>query len=218
MSSRAHHGDSAVAMQFDNLVQQREAAGLGMWAFLATEVLFFGGVLAAYTVYRLQYHESFVEGSHKLLMWLGAINTVVLLFSSFTMAMAVHTSAHDPNPKMLVMYLVLTIVLGSMFLGIKGIEYTIDWHEKVVPAFNFDPGEFKHPGQVQLFFLFYYFLTMLHALHMTIGIGLMLLFVYWGSKGKFLAPRHTPVEMLGLYWHFVDIVWIFLFPLLYLIG
>jgi len=202
--------------QFETVQQQREAGRLGMWLFLATEVLFFGGLFLGYTVYRTKYPAAFVLGSHHLDVVLGTINTAVLLLSSFTMALAVHAAMTSRRRRQAV-FLMATIVLGCAFLGIKGYEYTHKYHEHLVPGVRFDlKGE--HASQVELFFGFYFAMTGLHATHMVIGIGLLAMLMVMAWRGRFDANYYAPVEITGLYWHFVDIVWIFLYPLLYLIG
>ena len=205
---QAHH--------FDDVEQQHEASWLGMWVFLATEVMFFGGMFAGYFVYRHWYPQAFAAASNHLDVLLGCINTAVLICSSFTMALAVH-SAETNKRKALVLFLVSTIVLGTVFLGIKFSEYHSKFVEHLVPgnAFAF-PGPFE--GQAEIFFSFYFAMTGMHAVHMIIGIGLLTVLAWRAKRGRFSAAYHTPVELAGLYWHFVDIVWIFLFPLLYLLG
>lgn len=205
---QAHH--------FDDVEQQHEASWLGMWVFLATEVMFFGGMFAGYFVYRHWYPQAFAAASNHLDVLLGGINTAVLICSSFTMALAVH-SAETNKRKALVLFLVSTIVLGTVFLGIKFFEYHSKFVEHLVPgnAFAF-PGRFE--GQAEIFFSFYFAMTGMHAVHMIIGIGLLSVLAWRAKRGRFSAAYHTPVELAGLYWHFVDIVWIFLFPLLYLLG
>lgn len=207
---------SLVAHQFEDAEQQREAVTLGMWAFLITEVMFFGGLFAGYTVYRLQYPLAFYAGSHELDILLGGINTVFLIASSLTMAMAVH-AAQVGKRKALVSYLLLTIFLGSLFLGVKVIEYGAKYEHHLIPGAAF---QFEGPlaAQVELFFSFYFAMTGMHALHMIIGVGLLGVLTVRAWKGKYSPEYYSPVEMTGLYWHFVDIVWIFLFPLLYLLG
>jgi cytochrome c oxidase subunit 3 len=205
-----------VAHHFDDAVQQHDASSLGMWLFLAQEVMFFGGLFTAYVVYRTAFPAAFIAASHHLDITLGAINTVILLTSSLTMALSVH-AAQTSKRRMLVACLLLTIVLGCAFLGIKAYEYTHKWHEHLVPgpSFQFDGPDAQH---AQLFFSLYFAMTGLHALHMVIGVGLLAVLVWRGAQGMFHRLYYTPVEMSGLYWHFVDLVWIFLFPLLYLIG
>jgi cytochrome c oxidase subunit 3 len=209
-----HH--PALAHHFDNLEQQAEAASLGMWVFLLTEILFFGGAFLVYTVYRHMYHDAFVVASHSLDVALGTINTAVLIGSSLTMALAVH-AAQTGSKRLIQIFLILTMILGCIFLGIKGVEYAHKFHEHHVPGpyFEFDA---KYVREAQIFFSLYFVMTGLHALHMIIGIGVMLVMLWKASRGQFSPEYYVPIEVTGLYWHFVDIVWIFLFPLLYLIG
>jgi cytochrome c oxidase subunit III len=214
---RSNHHSSAVAHQFDDAEQQREVVNLGMWAFLITEVMMFGGLFLGYTVYRAKYPQAFVEGSHHLDIGLGAFNTVVLICSSLTMALAVHAAQLDRR-KGTVLYLLLTILLGSVFLGVKVIEYSSKWAQNLVPGVHFAFPEAQAPHQVELFYSFYFAMTGLHALHMIVGVALLGTLAVLAWRGKFSSEYYQPVEMSGLYWHFVDIVWIFLFPLLYLIG
>jgi len=206
---------AAVAHQFDDAEQQREAATLGMWIFLATEVMLFGGMLTAYTVYRFLYARGFAEGSRQLDLWLGSINTVVLITSSLTMAIGVH-GAQVGRRRLLVTSLLLTILLGVTFLSIKGVEYAHKFEEGLVPGVDFTYTGPEAP-HVALFILLYFMLTGVHALHMVIGIGAVSVVAYLGWRGRFGPAYHTPVELVGLYWHFVDIVWIFLLPLLCLL-
>lgn len=208
---------SLVAHQFDDINQQREIVTLGMWSFLITEVMMFGGLFAGYTVYRTMHPEAFMEGSHHLDVLLGAINTAVLICSSLTMALAVH-AAQLSRRRSTALFLIGTILLGSIFLGIKVVEYSHKFHENLVPGANFEYPSSAQPGQVELFYSFYFVMTGLHALHMVVGIGILLVLTIMAWRGKFSSDYYAPVEMTGLYWHFVDIVWIFLFPLLYLVG
>lgn len=205
-----------LAHHFDDLEQQHAAGSLGMWLFLVTEILFFGGLFAAYAIYRWQYPAAFAQASHEADLTMGAINTVVLIGSSLTMAMAVHY-AQLGNRKVIVAFLILTMILGIAFLVIKSAEY----HHKYVDH-HFPGPDFVFPGpfaqQAQLFFIFYFVMTGLHALHMIIGIGLLTTIAVLAWYGRYSSEHYAPVEMAGLYWHFVDIVWIFLFPLLYLID
>jgi cytochrome c oxidase subunit 3 len=210
----AHH--PALAHHFESLEAQREATTLGMWLFLVTEVLFFGGLFATYSIYRVWYPSAFAAASHELDVTLGTINTAVLITSSLTMALAVH-SAQVGQRKLLILFLVATMALGVVFLGIKGVEY----HEKFVahhvpgPDFQFDP---QYARNAQIFFSLYFVMTGLHAVHMIIGLGIMTWMLVWSWNGTVSREYAAPIEIAGLYWHFVDIVWIFLFPLLYLIG
>jgi len=207
---------AAAAHQFDDLAQQHEADTLGMWAFLLTEVMLFGGLFLGYAVYRWSFPEAFAEASHHLDVWLGSINTAVLIGSSLTMALAVH-SAQTNDRRGLTRFLLLTILLGLVFLGIKGTEYLHKFEEHLVPGASFAyPG--PHARHAQLFFSFYFGMTGLHAFHMLVGIGLLAVLAWRARRGRFSADYYAPVELIGLYWHFVDIVWIFLFPLLYLLG
>jgi len=205
-----------VAHHFDDAEQQREASSLGMWLFLVTEIMFFGGLFTAYVVYRTAYAEAFAHASHHLDITLGATNTAVLIGSSLTMALAVH-AAQLGKKRNLQLFLLLTMILGSVFLGIKGIEYAHKFHEGHVPG-PFFTYEGPEAANAELFFSLYFGMTGLHALHMIIGIGVLTVLLVQATRGWYGPLYFTPVEMVGLYWHFVDIVWIFLFPLLYLIG
>ena len=203
---------------FQSLEHQKETSALGMWIFLVTEILFFGGMFVCYVVYRTAYPDAWLSGSATLDVRLGAINTAVLIGSSLTMALAVH-AAQAGHRRLLVAMLLLTMALGGVFLGIKGVEYHHKWVESLIPGPGFDfHGHGAGVTGVQLFSALYFALTGMHALHMAIGMGLMANLVRQGTAGRFDAAYYTPVEMVGLYWHFVDIVWIFLFPLLYLLG
>lgn len=187
-----------------------------MWTFLVTEVMFFGGLFMAYIAYRHAYPVAFASASQKLNIPLGATNTLVLICSSMTMAMGVHCAALGKK-KALITFLILTLLLGGLFLGIKGVEYHDKFvhHEVPGPNFQFEGAD---PQHASLFFALYFGLTGLHASHMLIGGVILIVLIVQASKNKFSAAWHTPIEMFGLYWHFVDIVWIFLFPLLYLID
>ncbi len=212
--AEAHH--PALAHQFDDLAQQREAATLGMWVFLVTEVLFFGGLFLTYLVYRAWYPAAFTAGSHELLIWAGTTNTAVLITSSLTMALAVH-AAQTGERRLLLIFLGVTMLLGLTFLGIKAFEYYTEFVEHHVPGPSFQ-FEAEYARQAQLFFSLYFVMTGLHAVHMIIGLGLMAVMVWLSWRGTITPEYYNPIEIAGLYWHFVDIVWIFLFPLLYLIG
>jgi len=209
------HAYQAYAHQFDSAEQQHGASQLGMWVFIAQEILFFGGLFVVYTVYRFTYPAAFAQASHHLDVTLGAINTAVLIGSSLTMALAVH-AAQLGYRRTQALFLVLTIVLGSVFLGIKTIEYGHKFHEHLVPgpSFLFSGAEARH---AQIFFSLYFVMTGLHALHMIIGIVILAVLTVMAWRGSFDRAYYSPVELTGLYWHFVDIIWIFLFPLLYLI-
>jgi len=201
--------------------QQRETSTLGMWVFLLTEIMFFGGLFCAYLVYRATYYEAFVEGSQAMNIWLGTANTAVLICSSLTMALSVRCVQTDKT-KLAVVLLLITILFGFGFLGIKAIEYHEHWTHHQFPGSNFSFPEAEaagvNPHNVEIYFSLYWAMTGLHALHMVIGIGLVAWVVIATARGLFSADYYSPVENVGLYWHFVDLVWIYLFPLLYLIS
>ena len=212
----AVHHHPSLAHHFGDLDEQREAATLGMWVFLVTEVLFFGGLFATYLVYRRLYPGAFAAASHELDIVLGTINTAVLITSSLTMALAVH-AAQTGERRRLMTFLVVTMVLGTAFLAIKAFEYYTGFVEGHLPGagFRFEPKYFQ---QAQIFFSLYYLKTGLHALHMIVGLGVMAVMLWLSWRGAITEEYYAPIEISGLYWNFVDIVWIFLFPLLYLIG
>jgi cytochrome c oxidase subunit 3 len=231
-----------VAHHFANIEQQRDTQVLGMWVFLASEVLFFGGVFVAYAVVRSGMPREFALASQQLSSALGAINTAVLLTSSLTMALAVYAAQHGKR-EMLMLCLGLTLALGVGFIGIKLWEWHHEYEAKLVPATNLLPNyQFltnedgtprtvrtdSHPDQrvqvsgptkhgIEMFFVFYFTITGLHALHMLVGVGVLGTQLALVARGSFGIRDHNPIELAGLYWHFVDIVWIFVFPLLYLL-
>ena len=215
-SMHEHEIQPPFAHQFDDLEQQHESTNLGMWVFLVTEVMFFGGLFMAYLVYRMMFPHAFAEASHHLDIFWGGLNTVILLSSSLTMALAVSAS-QEGNNKVTAFFLLLTLVLGAAFLGIKGIEYTHKFHEHLIPGsgFHMEGAKDMH---VQMFFCLYFLMTGMHAVHMVIGAGALITLIVMCMSNRFSRDYHSPVELTGLYWHFVDIIWIFLFPLLYLIG
>jgi len=207
---------STLAHQFDDAEQQRGAGSLGMWVFLVTEIMFFGGLFLGYVTYRIAYPDAFADASRHLDTTLGAVNTAVLICSSLTVVLAVY-SAQIGNRTLLLGFLLATILLGLVFLGIKFAEYAHKFTEQLVPGSSFlYPGPYTQPAQ--LFFSLYFAMTGLHALHMVVGIGVFAVLLAQAWRNRFSPAYHTPIELSGLYWHFVDIVWIFLFPLLYLIG
>jgi cytochrome c oxidase subunit 3 len=223
-----HH--EALQHQFADLQQQQDASTFGMWVFIAQEILFFGGLFTAYAVYRHAYPAAFAAGSHHLSWKIGFANTLVLIASSLTMAMAVYSAAVGKRTR-IVGFLLATVLLGSVFLGVKYFEYgeKIDpcrgdgpYAGCLVPGERFDASALHLEGaegrHAQIFFSLYFGMTGLHALHMIIGIPIILVIAALAWRGRFSPAYHTPVEIVGLYWHFVDIIWIFLFPLLYLIG
>jgi len=224
------HATTNLAHQFDDLEQQKEASTLGMWAFLATEVMFFGGAFTAFTVYRVRYPDAFAAASHHMKFWFGAVNTGILLCSSFTVALSVYF-AHLGQSKRVALMLVATILLAITFLCIKGSEYYLEYQDGLIPGAHF--GQPPHPNHelpkfevdhkpvdprnAQIFFCFYFAMTGIHATHMLIGIGIFLWVAHHAWRGRYSTGYYNPVEISGLYWHFVDIVWIFLYPLLYLL-
>ena len=211
-ATHAHH--PKLQHHFHDMAQQLEASVLGMWVFLVTEVMFFGGLFMAYLLYRYMYPEAWLAGSHELNELLGGVNTVVLICSSLTMALAVR-AAQVGSRKGQIVNLILTIFFGTIFLVVKYFEYSEKFEHHLVPGSTFDPA--RDPAQ-QLYFSLYFMMTGVHALHMVVGVVLMLIILRMAWKGRFGPDYYGPVEISGLYWHFVDIVWIFLFPLLYLIG
>jgi cytochrome c oxidase subunit 3 len=210
------HHHPRLQHHFNDMEQQQEAATLGMWLFLVTEVMFFGGLILTYTLYRIWYPVAWALGSEELNIYLGGFNTAVLIASSLTMAMGVR-AAQTGQQKATVRWLLLTMVFGLTFLVVKFFEYKEKFELHHVPGSNFFfPG--PEAPHVQIFFSLYFALTGVHALHMIIGLGLMTIITRMAAKGEFTPQWYTPVELAGLYWHFVDIVWIFLFPLLYLVD
>jgi cytochrome c oxidase subunit III len=220
LADHAQTESLALRVQFDTEEQQKDASTLGMWIFLITEIMFFGGMFAVYTVYRSWYPNVFAIASSSLNEIIGAANTAVLLLSSFTMVMAVRAGQLGQQ-KMIVIFLILTLLFGGIFLGVKAYEWNEKFEEHHIPgqaAFHLEgvaPGD---QGHAQLFFSIYFAMTGLHALHMVIGVGILLTLIMQARRGRFSAGYYTPVDAAGLYWHFVDIIWIFLFPLLYLID
>lgn len=241
-----HH--PALAHHFQDLDQQKDTTWLAMWVFLATEIMFFGGLFLAYVIYRSSYPDAFAIASNALDVKMGLGNTFVLIISSFTMAMSVY-SAQVGKKTNLIVFLILTLILGGTFLGVKYFEYKDKFEHGLVPGRHFDfashhdpktgaaldhsgtsssshgasshhseTGDKKPLREIQIFFSLYFAMTGLHAFHMIIGAGLLIWLIMLSAKNTFSKEYNSPVELVGLYWHFVDIVWIFLFPLLYLIG
>ena len=206
--------------QFDDLAQQHATTHLGMWVFLVQEIMFFGGLMCGYVVYRTMYPAAWHAGSHELSIVLGTFNTAVLIASSLTMALGVYSAQTGKN-RALIGFLIATLILGSVFLGVKAYEYHHKWEEHLIPGLDFHPENLHagvSPQHVQLFFAFYFTMTGMHALHMVIGAGLLLWLIVLAKQDRFSPEHCSHVDYVGLYWHFVDIVWIFLFPLLYLLG
>jgi cytochrome c oxidase subunit 3 len=288
MSTHGHsdkfvYHEPGLQHQFEDMGQQEESVSIGMWFFLAQEIMFFGGMFTAYLVFRSKYPMAFAAGSNHLDAFWGGLNTIVLIVSSLTMALTVYYAQHGKR-NLQVILIVLTMIFGATFLGVKAIEYTDKYNHGLIPVAGLnkrvpaDPsatheehtkpcwevahgeehtyinprGEFewadcslakmasdgnylttaekigyfssgqldgdKFRDRVRIFFYLYFMMTGLHALHMIIGLGLMTWLLWTAFKGNYNADYYMPVEMSGLYWHFVDIVWIFLFPLLYLLG
>lgn len=212
--------NSTLAHHFADLEQQHEIAVLGMWIFLATELMVFGALFTGYAVYRAQFPAEFMAGSGKLNIWFGGINTVVLLSSSLTMALGVY-GAQLGRRNFVVICLALTALLGTAFLVIKGFEYYHDYVEGLVPGLSFNDQDWPpplHPEKVILFLFFYYAMTGLHGIHLLIGVSIMTILTILAWRGRFTPQYYGPIDVVGLYWHFVDVVWLFLLPLLYLIG
>jgi cytochrome c oxidase subunit 3 len=207
---------SPVEHQFATAEQQRDAATMGMWVFLATEVLFFGGIFLGYTVYRIYYPQAFAEASRHTLIAFGSVNTAVLLISSTVMAFAVR-AAKARRRALLSLLLLLTASLGAAFLVIKGFEYAREVREGLLPGAGFRI-QAADPTHTEMFFYIYWLMTGVHALHVTIGVALIGFFALRAWLIDAFANHDTPIDLLGLYWHFVDIVWVFLFPLIYLVG
>jgi cytochrome c oxidase subunit III len=221
---------------FETMEQQEDATGFAMWLFLLTEIMFFGGLFTAYLIYRNWYYPAFVAGSHQLNIFWGTLNTGVLILSSFTMAMGVWC-AEMRKQSGLVLCLVLTFILGLGFLGIKTIEYKEKFEKHHVPGLHYSVQSFVNPAgdkeaseygdkplmldmarHTELYFFLYFAMTGMHALHMIIGIAILGFMIFRARVGAYTTGHVTFVENFGLYWHFVDIIWIFLFPLLYLIS
>jgi cytochrome c oxidase subunit 3 len=213
LSTDAH---PLLAHHFDTLDQQREASSLAMWVFLVTEIMFFGGLFLAYVIYRSLFPTVFIAGSHHLDIRLGGVNTAILICSSLTMALAVR-GAQLGDRKNLTLFIILTMILGLAFLGIKVVEYHDKWVHHLIPGPRFHM-EGAYAREVQIFYSLYFAMTGLHATHMIVGIGIILWLLPACARGRYGPDYYHPIECFGLYWHFVDIVWIFLFPLLYLIG
>lgn len=273
-----HYHPPGLQHQFEDMGQQQESASIGMWMFLAQEIMFFGGLFTAYLVFRSRFPMAFAAGSNHLDIYWGTGNTVVLIVSSLTMALAVHYAQLGKRMAQVVC-IILTMILGTAFLGVKAVEYTAKYNEGIVPVTGLNrttpageaptataehktagaehkyvnpKGEFlwhdaslaqkaadagyltdaekagyysngkldenKFRDKVRIFYWIYFAMTGLHALHMIVGLGIMAWLLWKAWIGTFTAEYYSPVEMSGLYWHFVDIVWIFLFPLLYLLG
>ncbi len=223
---------------FETIAQQNDATNFAMWLFLLTEIMFFGGLFTAYLIYRNWYYPAFVVASHQLDIFWGSLNTLLLITSSFTMAMGVW-SAEMRKQGTLVLCLVLTFILGVAFLGVKTIEYKEKYEKHHIPGLHYSVQSFTNPASdpevhkkypddkplpmdmarhTEIYFFLYFAMTGMHALHMIIGIAILAFMIFRARAGAYTTGHVTFVENFGLYWHFVDIVWIFLFPLLYLIS
>ncbi len=227
----AHHEHPAYLLHhFETVEQQKAASSFGMWLFLMQELMFFGGMFMAYLVYRTWYYPAFAAASNTLSLGIGTLNTIILLTSSFTMTMAVHY-AEVGRAKALANSILISIVLGIVFLGLKATEYHSKFVEHHVPGANFSIEDFvtghgtnsaamapDMAEHAQLFFSLYFAMTGMHALHMIIGIGILGYMWFRARAGAYTAGHTAPIDYASLYWHFVDVVWIFLFPLLYLIN
>jgi len=230
MHSLEHEHPSFLRHHFSSVEQQRDAAGFGMWLFLLTEIMFFGGLFTAYLIFRNWYYPAFVDGSNTLSILLGGTNTAVLISSGFAMALAVW-SAEMRKRALLVATLIITTLLGIVFLGIKYVEYHEKWEARHIPGANFSIQDFVHPKdphdiplapdmaeKTQIYFSLYFLMTGMHAVHMIIGIGILVFLTIRAYQGAYTSGHVMPIENFALYWHFVDIIWLFLFPLLYLIS
>lgn len=212
----ASAANPSLGEQFDDLDQQRESESLGMWIFLATEIMLFGALFLAYTVYRHAYPVAWAAAGRETNMLIGTVNTIVLLCSSLTMALAVQAVRNGERGKTM-LFLALTMALGICFLGLKGYEYFVDYQKHLVPGVNLPmPDAIAH--RVAMFFVIYFFATGLHALHLTIAITFVGIMLWKAFRRRFSPENYAGVELTGLYWHLVDIVWVFLYPLLYLVG
>jgi cytochrome c oxidase subunit 3 len=218
--SVAPHGSKSpqfhVAHHFDSADQQFDSGRMGVWLFLVTEVLFFGGLFCAFAIFRSWYFQGFVEANHHLDIKLGATNTLVLISSSLTMALAVR-GAQTNNKSATTALLLVTLACAFVFLGIKYVEYSHKFHEGLLPGKYFTAEGFHAPGG-GAFFAVYFMMTGVHGAHIVIGIGLITWVLIKNMKGHFSERYYAPLESVGLYWHLVDLVWIYLFPLLYLVG
>jgi cytochrome c oxidase subunit III len=204
-------------IQYANLDQQGDAAQLGMWAFLVNETIFFGALIFTYFLYRVSYPQEFAAAAKATVLWCGTVNLVILLTSSLTMVLAVNSAAQGGRRQM-IWWLIATAGLGVAFLFIKGYEYYLDFQSKAVPVIAFEarPGAGRAG---ELFWVFYWVATGLHAIHLTIGIGLIVYMLLWRIRqGKITPAYYAPLEVVGIYWSFVDTVWLFLYPSIYLVG
>ena len=206
----------ALREQYSTPQQQRETSTVGMWIFLATEVMFFGGLFASFAVYRMYYTQAFLAGSHGMTLLIGSINTAVLFTSSLTMSLAICSISENKQARTYVL-LIVTALLGMIFLALKFTEYFLHYQAHKAPGIWFDSSA-PQAGHEQLFYVFYFAMTGLHVIHLSIGIGLVTVLAVRTALGRFNAFYHTAIDIAGLYWHFVDIIWIFLFTIFYVPG
>ncbi len=207
----------APEIQYASLEHQGEAAQLGIWVFLVNETLFFGALIFTYFLYRMTYPHEFAVAAKDSVLSCGSVNLVILLTSSLTMVLAINAGAQDRRREMVAL-LIATVALGFVFLLVKGYEYYLDFQDHVVPVVDFaaKPSE---GSAGELFWVFYWIATGLHAIHLTIGIGLVLYMLLWRiRRGEITSSYFAPLEVVGIYWSFVDVVWIFLYPCIYLVG
>lgn len=205
-------------IQYATLEQQGESAQFGIWVFLTQETIFFGALIFTYFLYRIAYPHEFAAAAKDAVLWCGSLNFVILVTSSLTMVLAINAAAQDARPNRMVRWLIVTVVLGFLFLVVKGYEYYLDFQDNVVPVVRFavKPGE---GSAGELFWVFYWVSTGLHAIHLTIGIGLVLYMLLWRiRRGEITPAYYAPLEVVGIYWSFVDTVWLFLYPCIYLVG
>lgn len=206
----------ALREQYSTPQQQRETSTVGMWIFLATEVMFFGGLFAAFAVYRMYYTQGFLEGSHGMTLLIGSINTAVLFTSSLTMSLAIHSISQNRQARTYLL-LIATVLIGLIFLTLKFTEYFLHYQDHKVPGVWFNSSA-PQAGPEQMFYVFYFVMTGLHVIHLSIGIGLVAILAVRTALGRFNGYYHTAIDIAGLYWHFVDIIWIFLFTIFYVPG
>jgi len=218
--TQAHHAEGVhhpphLKHYFVSSEQQFDAAKLGMWLFLITEILLFSGMFVAYAVYRIWYPETYAEAATELNPWLGGLNTLVLLTSSLTVALSINCAMRDDRSG-IVRNLILTVALAGVFMVVKYFEYSHKFHLGIFPGGNYT-FEGLEAAHVPIFFSIYFVMTGIHGVHVLVGMGLLSWLAVRAHRGDFNSEYYTPVELSGLYWHLVDIIWIFLFPLLYLI-
>lgn len=206
----------ALREQFRTPAQQRETATFGMWIFIITEAMLFGGMFTAYAVYYMRDPQGFIKGSGEMEYLIGAVNTAILICSGLTMTLAIYFAGRGKEMRCALL-LLSTMLIGGIFLALKFYEYYLHYREHKVPGLLFEESG-SHADQVQLFFVFYFLMTGLHAIHMLIGLGILTVMVYRSVLGSITAEYHTPIDVAGLYWHFIDVVWVFLFAIFYVPG